>query len=75
MFYRVIFKRDFMNNPLTGSAQYRVVGCYPTRLNRAKIQNFSHKTDRERIEKKWGILLNNPRQIGTIINPKSALFH
>lgn len=62
-----------MNNPLTGSAQYRVVGCYPTRLNRAKIQNFSHRAAQDKFEKKWGILSSKPRQVGTIINPRSAI--
>lgn len=74
--YRVIFKREQIDNPLTGSARYRVIDCYRTVPPSKKVKEFTNDLGfGQNPEKAWGVLLGSPRRIGTIINPKSALFH
>lgn len=65
--YRVSYKREPINNVLTGGAVYRVVDCYPTKPNENCVHRFS--------QNKWSILLCEPRRVGTIINPRAALFN
>lgn len=64
--YVVVFKRESTNNPLTGRARYRVIGCYEDPLNISKpvssIRNLGAS-----------IKLDKPRRIGTMLNPTWAL--
>lgn len=62
--WRVIFRRDG-NNPLTGSARYRVAACFEAHVCFDRVLRMGAK--------ETGLLLSRPRRKGTIINPRKAL--
>jgi hypothetical protein len=65
--YVIVFKRDKVDNPLTGSARYRVINCYKDAL-------ITTRQVRSIRGLGASIAISTPRRVGTMLNPKSALF-
>lgn len=65
--YLIAFKREKRNNPLTGSARYRVVSCYYDPFIQARKVHSIRGLGAS-------ISIESPRRVGTMLNPRNALF-